>query len=370
MSSLDHIILYLFLFGVSFAWCKAHSSNRKQLGAIFAVIFIFIVGSRTWGADYTWYNYKVDHPNDFNVQEDEIGFQWLNAFIRFIGLNGDGAFYIYALILMIGIVSVIDSFKDNWRYMCLFIIPAVLLETSSHIRQGIAFSFALISYYFLRKDKKILAIIFAVVAFNIHKIIIVLFFIGFIAFILAKKKIPVWIIIAAYTIATFIPQVLNLDSMMRYLSVIQVDGKYGRYIENSERWFSEDASNIEWQQGIFALGLSYMYDVAMFLIVDLFLKKHEGREIRTLFYMFVIGAIFIRFFFLNELLRRIFTLPYIIYFIPIGYSLSFLSAKIKIVLTKNELKVFIASVGIIILYYILYWGRFILLNKDCKFLWS
>lgn len=370
MSDIDHIILYLFLFSASLVWSKSNSLHRKQFSIIFASLFIFVVGSRIWGPDYAWYNYKVDHPNDLSVKEDELGFQWLNTLIRFVGLNGDGAFYIYALILMIGTVSVINSFKSNWRYMCLFIIPAILLETSTHIRQGIAFSFALISYYFLRKDKKAWAIVFAIVAFNIHKIIIVLFIVAFVAFLISKKKIPVCVIISAYTIATFLPQILNLDNIMQYLNLIQIGGKYSGYIDNSERWFSESASNLEWQQGTFALALSYLYDVAMFLIVDLSLKKDENKEVRTLFYTFVIGAVFIRFFFLNELLRRTFTLPYMVYFISVGYALSFLSVKLRNILSRTEVKVFITSVVIIILYYVLYWGRFIFMNKDCKFLWS
>ena len=370
MSGIDHIILYLFLFGASFVWSKANSLHRKQFSIIFALLFIFVVGSRIWGPDYEWYNYKVDHPNDLDVKEDELGFQWLNSLIRFVGLNGDGAFYIYALILMIGMVFVINSFKCNWRYMCLLVIPAILLETSIHIRQGIAFSFALISYYFLRKDKKAWAIVFAIVAFNIHKIIIVLFLIAFVAFLLSKKKIPVWTIISAYTIATFLPQVLNLDSIMQYLNFIQIGGKYSGYIDDSERWFSEDASNMEWKQGTLALILSYLYDVAMFLVVNIYLKKEENKEIRILFYMFAIGAVFIKFFFLNELLRRTFTMPYMVYFVPVGFALSYLSAKFRIILSKAEIKVFIFSVGLIILYNILYWGRFILMNKDCKFLWS
>lgn len=370
MSNFDHILLYLILFGLSFIWCKAEYSEKKRIGIIFAFAYVFIVGSRTWGADYAWYNYKVDHPNDLIVKEDEIGFQWLNDIIRIIGLNGDGAFYIYALILMIGAVSLVNGYKDKGRYMCLFVIPAIIHETSGHIRQGVAFSFALISYSFLRRGKKAWAITFAIVALNTHKIIIVLFFIMFVAFLLSKKNIPIWMIIVTYTIATFMPHVLNLDAIMQNINFIQIGGKYSGYIDNSERWFSEDANNIEWQQGTLALILSYLYDVAMFLVINKYLRKEENKEIKTLFYAVVIGAVFIRFFFLNELLRRTFSLSYMLYFMPIGYSLSYISERMKTILTKKGQQIFIACIGVIILYSTLYWGRFILANRNCNFLWS
>lgn len=370
MSNIDHIILYLILFGASFLWSKANSSNRKQLGVIFATLFVFVIGSRTWGPDYSWYHYKVDYPNDIETKEDEIGFQWLNAVIRCIGLNGDGAFYIYAIILMIGIVSIINSYKENGKYMCLLVIPAVMLETSIHIRQGVAFGFALISLYFLKKGKRLYAILFAFIAFNIHKIIIVLFLFYFICFLLSKKKVPIYIIIVIYTIATFIPQVINPDNFTQYLDVIQIGGKYDNYINNSDKWLSQDANNAEWQQSTIALILSFLYDISMFYITNLYLKKQENKEIRTLFYLFVIGAIFVRFFFLNELLRRTFTLLYILYFIPIGYALCFLLGKIKNSLLKKEKTMLSISICLILIYLVLYWGRFVFANKDCNFLWT
>ena len=370
MSNIDHIILYLILFGASLLWSQANTSNRKNIGLIFAALFIFVIGSRTWGPDYAWYHYKVEHPNDLKVKDDEIGFQWLNAFIRFIGLNGDGAFYIYALILMIGTLTIINSYKKDGRYMCLLVIPAIMLQTSVHIRQGIAFSFALISFYFLRKNKKLYSFLFAFIAFNIHKIIIVLFFFYFICSLLSKKKIPIYIIIAIYTIATFIPQVINLDNFIPYLNFIQIGGKYEGYINQSEIMFSQDANRVEWQQSTIALILSFLYDISMFFIMNLCLKKQENKEIRTLFYLFSIGAIFFRFFFLNELLRRTFSLLYIFYFIPVGYALSILLNKKKYSLSKNERKMLIISICLMIIYNILYWGRFILANKDCNFLWT
>lgn len=370
MSSLDHIILYLILFGSAYLWSKADYTNRKQLGLVFAVIYVFVVGSRTWGPDYAWYHYKVDHPTDLVVKEDEIGFQWLNGIIRWICLNGDGAFYIYALILIIGVLCIINSYKDNGRYMCLLVIPAIMFETSTHIRQGVAFSFALISLYFFRKEKRMYAVLFAFIAFNIHKIIIVLFLFYFICFLLSRRKVSIYIVIAIYTIATFIPQFINLENFSQYLNFIQIDGKYESYVSNSERWFSQDASNIEWQQSTVALILSFLYDISMFYVTNLYLKKQENKGIRTFFYLFAIGAIFIRFFFLNELLRRIFAMLYMVYFIPVGYALGILLAKTKYSLLKKERNIFIISVCLIFVYLVLYWGRFVFSNKDCNFLWT
>ena len=369
MSNLDHIILYLILFGISFVWSKTNISNRKQIGIVFAIMYIFVVGSRTWGPDYEWYRYKVDNPNNWIIKEDEIGFQILNNIIRLVGLNGSYAFYVYAIILMIGVLSIINSYKNNWKYICLLIIPAIMLETSIHIRQGISFGVALIALSYIRKNKLILAGIFAFISFNIHKIIIIFFFILMISFILSKRKIPLHYIIILYTIATFIPQTINMDNYTHYLTSITFSNKYDGYIENADIWFSSDANNSIWQQSSYALLLSYLRDISMFIIINIALKIQENRELRYYFYAFVIGAIFIRFFFLNEILRRIFILPYMLFFIPVGYALTYVSNK-KVVLPPiwNIIKTYCNC--IIIIYFTLYWFRYIFFNKDCNFLWT
>ena len=245
-----------------------------------------------------------------------------------------------------------------------------MLETSIHIRQGVAFGFALISLYFLKKRKWMYALLFAFIAFNIHKIIIVLFLFYFICFLLSKKKVPIYIIIVIYTIATFIPQVIKLDNFTQYLNVIQIGGKYDSYVYNSDKWLSQDANNAEWQQSTTALILSLLYDISMFYVTNLYLKKQENKEIRKLFYLFAIGAIFIRFFFLNELLRRTFTLLYMLYFIPVGQALYFLLGKIKNSLLKKEKTMLSISICLILIYLVLYWGRFVFANKECDFLWT
>ena len=369
MSTIDHIILYITLFCTSFVWSKVSLKNKKTLGIIFAIIYIFVVGSRTWGPDYEWYKYKFNHPNNLVVQEDELGFQWLNNIIRFVVINGDFAFYIYALILMWGVLSVINNYKKNWQYMCLFVVPAMMLETSIHIRQGIAFAFALFAFSYINKNDVKKFILFAFIAFNIHKVIIVLFIIYFIVFFLSKKKIPIYLIAIAYTIATFVPQVFNIDSFTKNVELIQIGGKYDGYIDNANTLFSNDANRSNWQQSPAALIISYLCELSMFVIIDIALKKKEYREMRIYYYMFVIGAIFIRFFFLNELLRRTFTLPYMLYFIPLGYALSFISYN-KINLSHKNRVIYIICLNLVIIYMFLYYGRFIFLNENCGLLWN
>lgn len=370
MSNIDHILLYLILFASFYLWSESDTKKKYINGIIAVIIFTFVVGSRTWGPDYEWYNYKVDHPNDLLVKEDEIGFQFLNTCIRHIGLNGDYAFYIYALLLIIGVSYIIYSYPKNWKYMCIFVIPAILLETSIHIRQGIAFGIALIALAFINKAKWKLSILYGVIAFSIHKIIIIFFLIYGLAYLLSNKKIPLPIILILYTISTFIPQIININQLVPFISNIEIGGKYDSYIENSERWFSNESNNEEWQQGYVALILSYIYDIAMFVIIDLYLKKENNQNIRSYYYTFVIGAIFVRFFFLNELLRRIFSLPYMLYFIPLGFSISYLTLNKHLILNKKESTLFKCFYYTLYLYIFLYWGRFIFLNKDCNFLWT
>ena len=333
------------------------------------IVKISLIVSRTWGPDYEWYKYKFNHPDSFSAKEDELGFQLLNNFIRFIGINGDCAFYIYALILMWGVLSIINNYKKNWQYMCLFVVPAMMLETSIHIRQGIAFGFALIAFSYINKNDVKKSILFAFIAFNIHKVIIVLFIIYFIVFFLSKKKIPIYLIAIAYTIATFVPQVFNMDSLTKYVELIQIGGKYDGYIDNANSLFSNDANRSNWQQSPAALIISYLCELSMFIIIDIALKKKEYREMRIYYYMFAIGAIFIRFFFLNELFRRTFTLPYMLYFIPLGYAISFISSNKKNLSHKNRI-IYIICINFIIIYMFLYYGRFTLLNEDCGLLWN
>lgn len=372
-SNIDHIILYLFLFIFFWIWGIRRYNLSTKYFWIAAIVPIFafsiITGLRTWGPDYSWYKYKIGHPNDWDVKDDEFGFQLLNRFICFIGLDSETGFILYSLIIIIGGFILIRDLKNESKYMYALLIPAMFLETLVHIRQGIAWGIALISLKFLIDKKWIPFVMITLIAVSIHKIIAI-FLLIFIAFYLIKTKIvPAKIAIPAYLIATFLPNIIDFNYLSDLFGMLNLSGKYSSYIENSSRWFSEDANNAEWQQGTAALIISVTFDVSVILISNLALKLKYNDKVAIFYNVFVMGAILVRLFFTNELLRRMSTMFYIIYFIPLGYAF-YVYMKSKKSFSMVQIRIWNICQFCVYIYLFLYFGRFIFLNKEGLFIWS
>lgn len=369
MSGLDHIILYLPMFFIFYKWGIKNynlSGTNYWLLALFPIFYYSVVtGCRTWGPDYNVYYYGIKHLGGMDW---EYLFILIDKFYLSLGFDICYVFILYGLITISCIFYYLYKYEDqeSKKYMYAFILPAIMLETCIHIRHGVAFGAVMVACSFIERKRWVYAIIWLIVAVNIHKAISI-FIIGYIiASFLKNKMIPLYLSIGLYILATFVPKIIDMTYISNFMSLIETGDKYDSYTQRSEMWFSSDADVEDRNQSTFALLISFSFDIAImvgFYIANIVRKNKE----LVSYNLFVIGAILVRFFFLNEILRRLASYFYILYFIPLGYILYVyynVSFEDKY---RPILKICIMIIG---LYLFMYYGRFVFFNDDCGFVWD
>lgn len=374
MSNIDHIVLYLFLFLFMHFWGKENYAKKTWefwLCAIVPILcFAIITGCRTWGVDYDWYKYKMCHPEEFRVKKDEFLFLRLNDLIRFLKMDGEAGFIVYSIIIITGAFIFIRSFKGCSKYMYVLFVPAILLETMGHIRQGVAFGVSMIALNFLNEKKWWSFILFSLIAFNIHHISILLSVTCFVLYVFRNNIIPPRISVPAYCIGIFSPKYIDYAIIQKILNFIPVEGsKYTGYIKNMSVWFSHKANHFEWTQSSLAMALSALFDISIILLSYRYLKKICNHSIIIYYNLFVLGAILVRLFFFNEILRRTFLLYYMLYFVPLGFCF-YIYNIIDMPFTQKRTDLSMVCILCIMVYLVLFWGRFIFLNEESQFIWG
>lgn len=328
-------------------------------------IVSFIIGSRTYGADYNWYKYQFEHASLTSMlQEQQPFFVYINRFLTEIGFNYVGAFTTYTFVYLCGAFYLLRSYGTDSKYMFLFLLPSYIGFGTDIIRQTFATGFILFAIPLLDKKKYIGVGLLVAIAYAIHSSTIVIFAI-YLAFKYFSKK-PLNPI---YTIPLYILIVLFYDSNLTgniapYISKLNLgDSKFQGYVDASDRWFSNDAANDIYSQGAAALFVNTLYVVGLFYIGYIALRCKLNTRIIPIYNIVVVGYILLRMVFQFEILRR-FAIPMTMFFpIVIGYSLS-VSSKIKNI---RYIKISILSV---FLFLITYWGRFIFMYPDGKFFWD
>jgi len=357
-----------------YIWGKWNYDKSAKWFWIYAAIpilfYAVITGCRTWGPDYTWYKYKITHPDDITVRKDEVIFLGLNNLIRATGLDAEYGFIVYGIIIMTGAFVFIRSYGDSSKYMFALVVPALLIETSTHIRQGIAFGVSLIALGFMNRKNWWLFAFFSLVAFNIHKVSALLFAACFVLYFFRNKIIPLQISIVVYCIAIVLPEYIEYDHLRKLIGILPVEGsKYQAYAEDISYWFSTQANRADWVQSLPALVLSALFDLSVMVLSYRYLKLIGNRSVAMYYNLFVLGAILTRVFFLNELLIRTFYQFYMFYFVPLGYCF-YLYNIVDVPFVHRRINVTATCFGCTMLYLLLYWGRFIFLNGNGSFIWS
>lgn len=383
MSSPEHIFLYIFLittfvvYGVKFY--DISDPLKFWISTVFPIIlYSLIVGSRYgWGADYLWYKDKFEKP--VLALEDEIGFQMLNNFIRFLGFGYVGAYVFYAFLLVLSLFILLRQYGLLSKYMYAFFIPATLEFTTNIIRQGIGFSVIFLFIFFLNKKKWLLCLLCFFVGISIH-VITALPLIVITAMYLLKFNAFNWkITIPIYLFVALLFDVSNISMMSSLLGELNIGNKYDNYINESDKWFGEDAINDIYTQTIFASMFMMIFHVSYLYVGYLALKLHNYKNIIYIFNVSVIGLIFYKLFFNIEILRRFVFPMYMLFFIPLGFAvLVFLNSKVLsghikkvgILVTKSKYIYFKIGIYTIVIYLIMYWSRFVFFNKYSLFFWD
>lgn len=379
MSNLDHIILFLFLFIFIPFWGK-YNCNKKGgefwISAILPILLAsIIIGCRHWGADYLWYKYQFRHLDNIEVIEEQRSqpvFWGLNLLLKFLNFNYIEAYITYSLIYFIGVFHLFQSYGKEAKYMYCFLILAYIGFGTSIIRQGISIGVIMFSIPFLDQKKYGIFGICAVLAFLIHSSTLLLITTIFLFKKMAIKAINPTYSILIYLLIVYVYNPTNIGFVANIVQVFSfISPKFQGYIDSSDTWFSAEASQDIYTQSPLALLLDTFFVISFFYLGYLALKIKYNKHIAYIYNIVVIGYIMLRMFFNFELLRRISTPMTMFYPIPLGYSVYILLPLFKYKFIAQSLKKKICfSFFLIILYLVLYWGRFLLQSPEYRFIWN
>ena len=374
MSNLDHIVLFTLLFAVFFFITKWNQKFlNKHFWAIASVpilAYSLVLGCRYgWGHDYLWYKRRFENP--YWYADEDPGFRILNLFLQDIGFNYVGAFIFYSFVLIVGAYVLVRDYKEN-KYMLALFLPATLLFSTFPIRQAVAHAFVFLGFHFLNKRKWIWSVFMIVCMYSIHPSSIITFAVCSALFFVVKKPFPYQILIPIYIVVTVAADIFSayfFNFFSNISSYLVLDNKFQNYLDKSEIWFGTEGMNEDWEQGTLALFLSMAFHTSMIYIGGIALKYRPNNLVVYFYNGMIVGLLLLRLFFTLEILKRIANPFVLLYFIPTGYAISFICDN-TYKLTKKEKLLCRFSVTSILIYLVLYWGRFILQSPGYKFFWN
>lgn len=375
MSGFDHIVLFIFSFALFYIWGIFNYRKRGAtywLSAVFPLVIVcLILGSRTWGADYLWYKYQFQHAFDFDMlQEQQPLFVYFNRFLNLIGLNYVGGFTVYSLIYFIATFKLFKSFGEYSKYMYAFALPAYIGFGTDIIRQAIATGLVIFVIIDFNKKKYVSGIIFLILASLIHSASVMLFIFYLFFKIIYHKTLPCSITIPLYLIVIFIFKPEWLNELNNVISVLNLgDSKFQGYIDDSDRWFSEDANNSIYTQGLLPLILNTGFVISLFYLGYNALKKQENKDITIIYNIVVLGYIGLRLFYNVEILRRFFIPNTMLFPVVLGFAIYVFKHRVKFPKSIEQTLVR-SSYLLIFIWLILYWGRWIFMYPEGKFFWN
>jgi len=380
MSIIEHIILFSLLFGVYAFWGQ-YNANKSGLAfwraAIVPILlFVLITGSRYgWGNDYFLYKALYENVSiGLERAKEQVGFMWLNQFLNSFGFGYVGGFMIYAFIFILCAFVFIRSFGAQSSYMYCFLVPAALLTSTDTIRQGVATSFIFLALMFLQNKKWIYLVIAVIIAYSIHSATIITLFPLLGSFFLIKKPVHFAISIPLFLFFTFIYNPSTTAYLAGFLEkYVSLDSEFQGYIDNSERWFGEDAIKSGDYRGSFALIFTSLSYISIFYLGYWALKIRNDKRIVYIFNVVVVGCILLYAMAQIELLDRIVRSMQMFYFVPVGYIfyVYFTDCKRSVNDTAIRLrKHFLVGMTFIVANLVRSWGRFILFNENADFFWN
>ena len=241
-----YLLLVSILLLCGYRISKGGDSEFKKFSKIAIVFFGLIEGLR-WlrGADY-WHYYQdlaTCFKDSVCTPEPELLYDlWVNLFYL-TGLHPTFGFIIYSGLLM-GVYALIYRRQPKaalWGLPVFFLVCGATAENI--IRQTLAMSFLILAYYYYVENKyrKMLLSLTAIPFIHISGLYGVVLFLTFI-----YKKFPFkWplLFVGIYFFAYFIWNPEWFSGLADFLGKFNLgDGSRSSYLENAERWFTEEGS--------------------------------------------------------------------------------------------------------------------------------
>lgn len=250
-------------------------SNKNSKGEYFwkwanpsLIAYSLIQGLRYMrGADYFHYMQDLE-GNLWTEYKDPLYLLWL-AFFQSTGLPYPVGFVFYSFLLFFSFLLIVKHFPKT----AIWALPLFLLLTNSSeniIRQYFAICFIMFALHFYIEDKRRLMFICLIACAMIHfsglfAIMMFLFFAYFRIENKIKMKKP-WALIIIFLFVYFFWNNNYFKFVTEFLATLDLEeNTVGlTYVENAERWFSEEGS-IQLVLGNKAAAVSKIYLTAEFL---------------------------------------------------------------------------------------------------------
>lgn len=354
------------MFGIYFHYYKFPKTKFIPFIVLSSIIYSLVEGLRYGrGTDYLWYRYRYDHP----LYNEQVLFKAINDCLKAFGLDFTGACIIYSLIFIISasiLIYTIGNKKLNAAY--LFLICATILRSECYIRQFIGISFILLSISFYLKKRWIMVILGLLIASQIHTATLLLFFCFIFLYYFKQYIIPSKIAVVVLFFVYFLSALDYTQYIVlfveKFLPTNILPTNFEGYVSNADRWLGEDSFLEGAEQSTSAKFLQFIFEASIILLSHRLLKLKPNEKIQTFYNMFIIGAILTRAFWGMEILIRITFMLYMFWFIPAAYIFDYKKDRLFRSF-KYQILYYL-----IILYLILYWGRYIFLNPEALFVWS
>ncbi len=376
MSPIDFIIVYLFLFSffaVYGKFCSKSKSSRVfwARSSVAIVIFSLIEGLRYCrGVDYFGYMRGYLFPDD-DSERGNAALDTLNAILRFFDCHFVLVFVTYSFIFIVSAFLLLRCWKQESKYMFAFLLPLCLIYQENLVRQNIAFSFVLIGMAFLIKKRYYIALLFGIIALWFHIAVAILILSIVLAYFVVKRKYCHYTVVIA--IDFLILFIINTELVSEIATVMTLldlgDSKYQAYVNNADRWFSDDNNNVDVARSQISNFVRLLSNSAYYYLGYYCCKLKKELSYITIYNISVVGFLFVDLTYTYDIIVRMFMPLQMLSFIILG-SIYLYKHEIMRMLKPNILLVKYLAFAIPVVWYVGYVLRWIFVNPDTLFVWS
>lgn len=378
MSSVEHILLYLFLYCCLIlcdsAYRTTNTEKRKKATLLFTLLsvaaYVAVEGFR-YGRGVDYFGYGPLYMHCFERSIDQPGFEFIMKTIKTFDLSSTLpygiCFHGYALIFIVCLFVFYKNFHEKTKYFLFFACLATLYMTEWTIRQGVSMSLFLPGIYFLQRKKYAYTALFVLMSLSVHygnavaiAIVIACFLV------LNKKPLPALVTVPLFIVLQSVFQMVMpyIETYIAMLDLSALGGNFQGYIDNYDNLMGAGAMErveSDWTRSRFASLTTNLYYCSLLITGYIVHKKYSQNVF--LYNSFVICILVVEPFRLLANFTRPFLLGSILWFVPFSIATYYYKE-----ISRNKL--FKITYCLVIAYLVMYYGRYVFLNPEAKYVWD
>ncbi|WP_033398567.1 EpsG family protein [Riemerella columbina] len=220
-------------------------NNYKNYKAVWVIVFVMIllVGFREWvGADYPQYfrmyqyfGKKTEYSTIFNKAifgKKTLEIEWLYVLIGKLFYQAQFPFFLFTFfIACLSILPKYFTFENSVVYpslsLLLYMFPSYFSADGGHMRQAVAMSILIFSFYFIKKRKLLPFLLMIYLAMGFHKSAFVFIFAYWVAIIPINRTHMIVLLIICIILSPF--QIYNYISLLDSIAPAEVYEGFSNY---------------------------------------------------------------------------------------------------------------------------------------------